>query len=54
MSCVFCSRSIESSSEALHTYYGAYLMGIATGDMMLKTWAGLLMQSEIIGTKQYK
>jgi len=47
------SKSQESSSEAVNSYYGIALLGDAMGDLKLKQWGRLLLAMELNGAHRY-
>lgn len=46
-------KSQESSSEASHAYYAAYLYGVATDDAELTRFAQMMMSMEVQAVKTY-
>jgi len=46
-------KAQESSSEAINAYYGAYLLGLAYGDVELADWNRVLLAMEIQAAKTY-
>ena len=49
-----CNSAVqESSSEAVNSYYGVYLLGVARGDDALADWGRLLLAVELRGAKKY-
>jgi endo-1,3(4)-beta-glucanase len=47
------SNNQESSSEAVNSYYGVYLLGESLNDQRLKLWGKLLLATEIRSVHKY-